>query len=395
MTTSSTSARLAFCRARLAEIGQRLCSATGDKEGWLSEDSEVDDCYRELRLYIYPVNSLPNEIIFEIFVHYLPPYPSCPPLYGTDSPLVVAQVCKQWRSIAFNTPALWRAIELFEYGSEIALQASSVANYTQRSGVMPLSIVFCNLPAHRPALVAQALKSLVEHRARWEFAHLEYHTDEQPILHAPMPMLRGLSIYHRGVHLPDIWLATLPTLLRTVFLDLEKDHYLHLLRSPSLPWSQLTRLRVRHVSPAMVADVLREATGLLACCIEIETTMENSILPVVKHANLESLIISRTVHWDPECYPRSLQCLSMFRLPALRRLCFEAGEDAQDSASLSLAIKSVGCQLQELYLNESWWPDCDCEELSHISLVKRVADSDVPSALGTCNWWYTRRMPTT
>ncbi|KAJ7641164.1 hypothetical protein FB45DRAFT_712335, partial [Roridomyces roridus] len=57
-----------------------------------------------------PVLTLPNEITSEIFVHFLPPYPVCPPMTGLDSPTSLTHICRQWREIALATPKLWRAI---------------------------------------------------------------------------------------------------------------------------------------------------------------------------------------------------------------------------------------------------------------------------------------------
>ncbi|KAJ6560151.1 hypothetical protein B0H19DRAFT_945240, partial [Mycena capillaripes] len=63
-----------------------------------------------LNSFKYPVLTLPAEIISEIFVHFLPIYPSCPPLTGFLSPTLLTQICRKWRHIALTTPALWRAI---------------------------------------------------------------------------------------------------------------------------------------------------------------------------------------------------------------------------------------------------------------------------------------------
>ncbi|KAJ3812703.1 hypothetical protein EV368DRAFT_21449, partial [Lentinula lateritia] len=53
---------------------------------------------------------LPLELVSEIFVHCLEPV-SCPSyrLYDQSSgmPFVLSQVCRQWRTVALSTPALW------------------------------------------------------------------------------------------------------------------------------------------------------------------------------------------------------------------------------------------------------------------------------------------------
>ncbi|KAJ7280873.1 hypothetical protein C8J57DRAFT_1174466 [Mycena rebaudengoi] len=54
--------------------------------------------------YKYPILTLPTEITSEIFVHFLPPYPQCPPATGLSSPELLCQICQVWREIALSTP---------------------------------------------------------------------------------------------------------------------------------------------------------------------------------------------------------------------------------------------------------------------------------------------------
>ncbi|KAJ7724740.1 hypothetical protein DFH07DRAFT_758894, partial [Mycena maculata] len=55
---------------------------------------------------IYPVLTLPPEIISEIFLHLLAMAPDDEP-HPSHAPLLVMNVCKQWRHIAIATPQLW------------------------------------------------------------------------------------------------------------------------------------------------------------------------------------------------------------------------------------------------------------------------------------------------
>ncbi|KAJ6577973.1 hypothetical protein B0H19DRAFT_1122031 [Mycena capillaripes] len=56
--------------------------------------------------YTYPVLTLPNEIISEIFIHFLPTYPFCPPLTGVLSPTILTHIFRRLREIALGTPVL-------------------------------------------------------------------------------------------------------------------------------------------------------------------------------------------------------------------------------------------------------------------------------------------------
>ncbi|KAJ7641207.1 hypothetical protein FB45DRAFT_899649 [Roridomyces roridus] len=64
-------------------------------------------CQQRLDAHRYPVLALPNEIVGEIFVHFLPLYPDTPPLTGIYSPTTLTHICSQWREIALATPKLW------------------------------------------------------------------------------------------------------------------------------------------------------------------------------------------------------------------------------------------------------------------------------------------------
>lgn len=63
----------------------------------------------------YPVLTLPDDIVSEIFHHFLPVYPLRPPPYGTDCPTNLTSICRLWRDIALLTPSLWRAIQIEIY----------------------------------------------------------------------------------------------------------------------------------------------------------------------------------------------------------------------------------------------------------------------------------------
>ncbi|KAF7322296.1 F-box domain-containing protein [Mycena chlorophos] len=65
----------------------------------------------QLDAYAYPVLTLPNEVVSDIFLQYIPPYPERPPLLGDASPTNLLQICRRWREIALSTPALWRAFQ--------------------------------------------------------------------------------------------------------------------------------------------------------------------------------------------------------------------------------------------------------------------------------------------
>ncbi|KAJ7859511.1 hypothetical protein B0H14DRAFT_2239769, partial [Mycena olivaceomarginata] len=93
----------------LADLDAQILNLKRSLSGLRSQRHSV---FEGISAYIYPVLTLPNEILTEIFVHFLPVYPECPPLTGIRSPNILAQICRQWREIALKTPALWRSISI-------------------------------------------------------------------------------------------------------------------------------------------------------------------------------------------------------------------------------------------------------------------------------------------
>ncbi|KAJ7885871.1 hypothetical protein B0H14DRAFT_2241169, partial [Mycena olivaceomarginata] len=89
--------RIADIDAQILELERTLSSLKDEKDSLRSRQA----------IYIYPVLTLPNEIVSEIFVQVLPDFPRCPPPIGPLSLYLLCQICRKWRDIVFSTPALW------------------------------------------------------------------------------------------------------------------------------------------------------------------------------------------------------------------------------------------------------------------------------------------------
>ncbi|KAJ7931906.1 hypothetical protein B0H13DRAFT_1593795, partial [Mycena leptocephala] len=118
---------------------------------------------------------LPNEIVAEIFIHFLPVYPLCPPSSGILSPTVLTHICRKWREIALGIPALWQALR-FDWLDDSASEAQvhALGSWITRSSCCPLSlkmddgIYMSEIPA------AKILEIILPHRARWEHVTLVF-----------------------------------------------------------------------------------------------------------------------------------------------------------------------------------------------------------------------------
>ncbi|KAF7367572.1 F-box domain-containing protein [Mycena sanguinolenta] len=160
-------ASLATDRARLANLDTDILVLERSLSALRSQRDRVQE---RLDSYIYPVLTLPNEIIAEIFVHYIPIYPLCPPAQGFDSPTLLTQICRKWRDIALATPALWRAIFLPDPNIPPTEQGALSDAWLSRSRVYPISLQlntsFVNLEGK---LRAEIPTAIVPYRARLEY----------------------------------------------------------------------------------------------------------------------------------------------------------------------------------------------------------------------------------
>ncbi|KAF7336179.1 F-box domain-containing protein [Mycena venus] len=238
----------------------------------------------------------------EIFMHFLPVYPLCPPLRGTLSPSLFTQICRHWREIAVSTPMLWRAITFSDRSIPVERLARICGTWFTRSGCYPLSIQisrkFCDLPP-------EVLAIFIAHRARFEYLKLRLGMTPLSILAAPMPLLCVLDL---ACGTPTHEAFREVPLLRTVILDGMA------LSTAILPWAQLTSLTLDVVRPDECFPVLQQACNLVHCRLGFFEGNGGYEFPDIALPCLESLVIK-----DPED-DSMVGYLNTFFAPALRSL---------------------------------------------------------------------------
>ncbi|KAJ7045096.1 hypothetical protein C8F04DRAFT_1343637 [Mycena alexandri] len=161
---------------------------------------------RRLDRIVFPVLSLPPEIVSHIFAECLP----CRPVDGSLdrdvpsamlAPLLLLQICRTWREIALSTPHLWHYLHL------ISVPESTYKSIRMRQGVG----TFKGAIGSVLLVFASRLRSISLHLAREEYEGL---SDI-----GPFPILENLTIsfpwYDAG--LDHMKLFSTAPLLRHVF----------------------------------------------------------------------------------------------------------------------------------------------------------------------------------
>ncbi|KAF7334441.1 F-box domain-containing protein [Mycena venus] len=333
---------LAADRARIADLESRISNLERSLAALRLEKTAVQE---RLDSYKYPVLTLPTEIISEIFIHFLPTYPHCPPLTGPLSPTLLTHTCHAWREIALATPALWRAITIAG-NDPSSIQRVRVSNMLSRSGSCPLSIRiegWAYESNYEPEL-QEALAAVLCHCMRWEYLAINADVSELPEIQGPFPLLRQLDLWLNDVGLPsevNTAFQELPQ-LRTVVLN--EDAALHFV----LPWIQITRLVLRRVFLHECVPVLRQTSNLVHCEIQLYFPLlhPNDVLDVITFPFLESLIFK-----DPgsSSTPTDINPLEVFITPALYNLDIpERFLGEKPIESLTSFISKSGCNLQDL-----------------------------------------------
>ncbi|KAF7335155.1 F-box domain-containing protein [Mycena sanguinolenta] len=279
-----------FLRDRLAQLSDLIATFSAERQKLQAVSDSI----------VYPVLLLPPEITSLIFLNCLPdasPFPQPSPL---SAPLLLAQICRQWRDIAIASPGLWQSIGLIDTRSVGVFET-----WLARSGNHPLNL---SLNCVDPERAASLIDVCIPHAHRWQDIHLAL-----PVgllmrlkLQLPMPLLSKISLSLRGPFsreqleegAPDdpILLPNAP-ILREADIGTYPD-----LRF-ELPWAQLTGL-------TLAKSDIAECFAILKMCPDLVTLDVSTIGPPPAPIDTHPLVLANL---------RSFTCATDF-CPVIERL---------------------------------------------------------------------------
>ncbi|KAJ7649461.1 hypothetical protein DFH06DRAFT_1331824 [Mycena polygramma] len=319
-------------RLRVAELEEQIMKLELSLTALRTEKASVQE---RLETFKYPVLMLPNELTSEIFIHFLPVYPICPPLTGSFSPTLLTQICRQWRELALGIPALWRALSSWYGATPLKNEAQILHLWLSRSRPCPLSLdLYSNTSS-------EALTVVATHRTRWQHAELCLSPSHIPLIVGPMPLLQrlDLEIEVPWASPPKFTLSDLP-LLRTVALNE------HAAASIVLPWAQLTSLTLYGVFPSQCTPILQQTPNLVRCRLSIACDYnDDRQQPDIRLLHLESFVLGGITSADGY--------LETFIAPALKHLSISDTFLRLDAiADFKSFISKSGCSLQQVFIVE-------------------------------------------
>ncbi|KAJ7186484.1 hypothetical protein C8R46DRAFT_1057317 [Mycena filopes] len=313
-------------------IDRQLSPASLEQADLLGRDlslyllkSKRRDVLKCLNSYIYPVLTLPNEIVSEIFVGLLPGYPQRPSARGPGSPLKLGQICHSWREIAWTTPSLWRAIAVDSpraYGIPASLPLSISLAFT--TGFFGSNFGL--------------LTAITRHSVRWEHVRLDFMPpagDWLSLLRGSLPLLRSLDITELDESEPLITAFQDSPHLRTLSTS---EHF-----SPArilLPLRQLTTLIMAPTFDTTIAEILDQTPNLVHFEARLRSDWD---------APVPNPFVRLTVDRVYQGVVEESNLLDMVTLPALCTLHIDQALLGEDFVTRLTALQSrSGCAIQTL-----------------------------------------------
>ncbi|KAJ7504679.1 hypothetical protein B0H11DRAFT_2347342 [Mycena galericulata] len=319
MSAPPTPSTREFTRGRIAELDSEIAAL---KISLTRLKLERKTLRGQLDEYVYPVLTLPNEIVSEIFLQRID---SCGGSTSNPaSPLFLGHICHKWREIAVSTPSLWTTISLTL--ADITSPDSRLRLleiWLARSRDCPLSISLIDDGPWPDAvsIANQFVAAIVPHCRRWHALQLKMRFRDFLQIQGELPLLRELFICPLDPDITQIsggpsqifqWAPKLEMLILNSAINLDTFKF---------PWHQLMFLHVMEGGSLQdLVQILRTAVNLTHLGAQHVYSQDDTVIdlpPISPLPHLGTLAIGRFAHPSINLHR---QLLDLLTLPALTHL---------------------------------------------------------------------------
>lgn len=311
---------------KLSKLDEEIRGLQRRLEQLQAQREEIDKSLDTYRTVASPFRRVPRDILEEIFVRCLPGH-RYPTMESSDAPVLLTQVCRTWREVAFSFPRLWCElhfpwIELAETSTHLPewtilehnlkRRCEALTKWIIRSGSLPLSffiIIGSNGNDLRTITSGRQISDLTKEMIgalllcanRWKELEIDasYHTFEyidQSVM-GPLPLLRSLRIActRTRARIP-LGSSPLPKILSVPTI--------RKLSVEGVPWSlkiqfssNITQFTYQHstLSSRDTVTTLRQMPNLVHCKVYL-SDIDATVSGVVTLPFLETLYIV-SMHW--------------------------------------------------------------------------------------------------
>ncbi|KAJ7069461.1 hypothetical protein C8F01DRAFT_1112810 [Mycena amicta] len=280
---------------------------------------------------ISPIRRIPLDMLQEIFVACLPTDRNSV-MSASEAPVLLGRICSHWRTVAFQTSALWARLHIVEpqcppwtytggaktrVAAKTAQRLDVAKRWLDRSGQRPLSICFRGSDlSYRESLDTQStlsfLRLLTSYVSRWNIIDLNFRLDIDTFAQLTQletnsaPLLQNFTLNFPGITAPapsTLDWTTLRFLKGSETLsECSLDHCgSNFLRIP-VDWSRLTRLEIADgpltFSEWEIVELLAECAQLQTCAVSLFPANANLIplaLPDASHIRVVELPVRNLV----------------------------------------------------------------------------------------------------
>ncbi|KAH9936665.1 uncharacterized protein B0H18DRAFT_974966 [Fomitopsis serialis] len=305
-----------------------------------------------------PISELPTEILSEVFLYTAAvdgsdAYYS---MWSTETPydwIRVSHVCKHWRSVALNCPALWCNLTVMrrEWTAEVLARSKKAPLYVTMTspvtGISMLELLRGSLPEDSEETVALVLSHLARMRSLSVTVKRPFTNRTLQLLDGPVPLLESLTIRceytehvssteHDYIH-PLLHRAGAHRLRRLELHDLRLQWNQFLL--PQLTHLTITSVQQRDtplVDVQTMLDALSQMSLLEEFVMETSLTAPVDRTVVPKASTRASLPYLR--HLRVRETPSNCACLLKYlETPSLSRLSLQLEGDSMPLGAALLA----------------------------------------------------------
>jgi hypothetical protein len=303
---------------------------------------------------ISPLRRLPPELLSEVFIHRSAKFDSCP------SPLVLSQVCRDWRKVALSTPALWSFLSLRDRRTYRDYDPIPLARiWLSRSGQTMLSISIQLL--YRQTAVEPFFELICDFSHRLKALSVTAAPNHIfALLSTPcgFPSLEWLSLSANSTSVPEKAAMIVAPKLTT--LSVSDPHLYH---DIGLPYSQLIELRIRRTGVQKCLSLIASCPSLQSCSIDdIYATLSSppTLIPIVSNIRSLSLTSLHSIKLTDLLRKLNLPLLSEFQISTL---------DSMNDVSWfkDLAERSQ-FHLRKLAISCGYKPPCDFDFSSEMEV---------------------------
>ncbi|KAJ7160012.1 hypothetical protein C8R43DRAFT_846716, partial [Mycena crocata] len=236
----------AHLRHRIAQLDRLIDKASAERSQLQAQSETI----------VYPIFDLPTEIMSHLFLHCLPDSKSYPHPSSLEAPLLLGQICQQWRNIAIATPGLWQSISLTDPRS-----LDGFYSWLSRSGQHPLNL---DLSCADASIARDMLAACIPHIHRWQNVDLAFPLWTLKGLQIPLaagaPLLRQFSVSSRRPYATEVDAMPMPLVKAPLLREATIGTYPSL--KFDLPWQQLTRLTLERLTIAACFAILKLSPAL-------------------------------------------------------------------------------------------------------------------------------------